>query len=53
MLNSGAAISICQNNSSPSEIQSNNNGWGWKVQPVEEIGNILSPITTTYDYTKH
>ena len=52
LLSSGAAISICQSNSSPSEIQSNNNGWEWKgSQPVEK-SVIFSTITTTYDYTK-
>ena len=52
LLRSGAAISICQSNSSPSEIQSNNNGWEWKgSQPVEK-SVIFSTITTTYDYTK-
>jgi hypothetical protein len=30
LLSSGAAISICQSNSPPSEIYSNNNGWEWK-----------------------
>jgi hypothetical protein len=49
---SGAAISICQSNSSPTEIDSNNNGWEWKgSQPVEK-SVIFSTITTTYDYTK-
>jgi len=52
LLSSGAAISICQSNSSPSEIQSNNNGWEWKgSQPVEK-SVPFSTITTTYDYTK-
>ena len=49
---SGAAISICQSNSSPTELQSNNNGWEWKgSQPVEK-SVLFSTITTTYDYTK-
>ena len=52
LLSSGAAISICQSNSSPSELQSNNNGWEWKgSQPVEK-SVVFSTITTTYDYTK-
>ena len=52
LLSSGAAISVCQSNSPPSEIYSNNNGWEWKgSQPVEK-SVIFSTITTTYDYTK-
>jgi hypothetical protein len=52
LLSSGAAISICQSNSPPSQIYSNNNGWEWKgSQPVEKSA-IFSTITTTYDYTK-
>ncbi|HMH32631.1 MAG TPA: FtsX-like permease family protein, partial [Puia sp.] len=52
LLSSGAAISICQSNSPPSEIYSNNNGWEWKnSQPVEKTVTF-STITTTYDYTK-
>jgi putative ABC transport system permease protein len=52
LLNSGAAISICQSNSPPSEIYSNNNGWEWKnSQPVEK-SVVFSTITTTFDYTK-
>jgi ABC-type antimicrobial peptide transport system permease subunit len=52
LVSSGAAISICQSNSPPSEIYSNNNGWEWKgSQPVEKTV-LFSTITTTYDYTK-
>jgi putative ABC transport system permease protein len=52
LLSSGAAISVCQSNSPPSEIYSNNNGWEWKnSQPVEKTVTF-STITTTYDYTK-
>ena len=52
LLSSGAAISICQSNSPPSELYSNNNGWEWKgSQPVEKTV-VFSTITTTYDYTK-
>lgn len=52
LISSGAATSICQSNSSPSELQSNNNGWEWKgSQPVEK-SVLFSTITTTYDYTK-
>jgi ABC-type antimicrobial peptide transport system permease subunit len=52
LLSSGAAISICQSNSPPSQIYSNNNGWEWKgSQPVEK-SVVFSTITTTYDYTK-
>jgi putative ABC transport system permease protein len=52
LVSSGAAISVCQSNSPPSEIHSNNNGWEWKgSQPVEK-SVIFSTITTTYDYTK-
>jgi ABC-type antimicrobial peptide transport system permease subunit len=52
LISLGAAISICQSNSPPSEIYSNNNGWEWKgSQPVEK-SLPFSTITTTYDYTK-
>ncbi len=52
LLSSGAAVSICQSNSPPTDIQSNNNGWEWKgSQPVEK-SVIFSTITTTYDYAK-
>ena len=52
LLSTGAAISVCQSNSPPTEIFSNNNGWEWKnSQPVEKTV-IFSTITTTYDYTK-
>ena len=52
LLSSGAAISVCQSNSPPSEIYSNNNGWEWKnSQPVEKTVTFTT-ITTTYDYTK-
>jgi len=52
LLNSGAAISVCQSNSPPSDIYSNSNGWEWKnSQPVEK-SVVFSTITTTYDYTK-
>ena len=46
LLSSGAAISICQSNSTPTDIQSNNNGWEWKgSQPVEK-----SVIFSTISY---
>jgi ABC-type antimicrobial peptide transport system permease subunit len=52
LLSTGAAVSVCQSNSPPSQIYSNNNGWEWKnSQPVEKTV-IFSTITTTYDYTK-
>ena len=52
LLSTGAVISVCQSNSPPSQIYSNNNGWEWKgSQPVEK-SVIFSTITTTYDYTK-
>ncbi len=52
LLSSGAAVSVCQSNSPPSDIYSNNNGWEWKnSQPVEKTV-LFSTITTTYDYTK-
>ncbi len=52
LLSSGAAFSVCQSNSPPSQIYSNNNGWEWKnSQPVEK-SVIFSTITTEYDYTK-
>jgi putative ABC transport system permease protein len=52
LLSSGAAISICQSNSPPSEIYSNNNGWEWKGSEPVEKSVPFSTITTTYDYTK-
>jgi len=52
LLNSGAAISICQSNSPPSEIYSNNNGWEWKNSQPLEKSVVFSTITTTFDYTK-
>ncbi|HTQ65371.1 MAG TPA: ABC transporter permease [Puia sp.] len=52
LLSSGAAVSVCQSNSPPSDIYSNNNGWEWKnSQPVDK-SSVFSTITTTYDYTK-
>lgn len=52
LLSSRAATSICQSNSPPSEIYSNNNGWEWKnSQPVEKAV-VFSTIATTYDYTR-
>ena len=32
LLSSGAVVSVCQSNSPPSQIYSNNNGWEWKEQ---------------------
>ncbi len=52
LLSSGAVVSICQSNSPPSNIFSNNNGWEWKnSQPIEKTV-VFSTIATTYDYTK-
>jgi ABC-type antimicrobial peptide transport system permease subunit len=52
LLSSGAALSICQSNSPPTEIYSNNNGWEWKnSQPVEKTV-VFSTIATTYDYIR-
>ena len=52
LLSSGAAISVCQSNSPPTQIYSNNNGWEWKgSQPVEK-SVVFSTIATAYDYTK-
>ena len=52
LLNTGAVVSICKSNSSPSQIFSNNNGWEWKnSQPVEKTV-VFSTIATDYDYTK-
>ena len=52
LLNTGAVISVCQSNSPPSEIYSNNNGWEWKGSTPIEKSTVFSTITTTYDYTK-
>jgi len=52
LLSSGAAYSVCQSNSPPSEIYSNNNGWEWKNSLPVEKTVVFSTITTEYDYTK-
>ena len=52
LLSSGAAYSVCQSNSPPSQIYSNNNGWEWKNSSPVEKTVVFSTITTEYDYTK-
>ena len=52
LLSSGAASSVCQSNSPPTEIYSNNNGWEWKNSLPVEKSIPFSTITTTYDYMK-
>jgi putative ABC transport system permease protein len=52
LLNTGAVASVCQSNSPPSDIYSNNNGWEWKGSMPVEKSTLFSTITTTYDYTK-
>jgi putative ABC transport system permease protein len=52
LLKSGAVLSVCETNSPPSEIFSNNAGWEWKGSQPEEKSVIFSTIGTTYDYTK-
>ncbi len=52
LLRTGAVASVCQTNSPPSEIYSNNNGWEWKGSSPVEKTTIFSTIATTYDYTK-
>src|SRR5580698_5192121 len=52
LLNTGAVKSVCQTNSPPSDIYSNNNGWEWKGSTPIEKSTVFSTITTTYDYTK-
>jgi len=52
LLSSGAAYSVCQSNSPPSQIYSNNNGWEWKNSLPVEKTVIFSTITTEYDYIK-
>jgi len=52
LLSSGAAYSVCQSNSPPSEIYSNNNGWEWKNSLPVEKTVVFSTITTEYDYMK-
>ena len=52
LLSSGAAYSVCQSNSPPSQIYSNNNGWEWKNSLPVEKTVVFSTITTEYDYTK-
>jgi len=52
LLSSGAAISMCQSNSPPTDIYSNNQGWEWTgSQPVDK-SVLFSTIATTYDYAK-
>jgi len=52
LLSSGAAYSVCQSNSPPSQIYSNNNGWEWRNSLPVEKTVVFSTITTEYDYTK-
>ncbi|HEY2720190.1 MAG TPA: ABC transporter permease, partial [Chitinophagaceae bacterium] len=52
LLSTGAIASVCQSNSPPSQIYSNNNGWEWKNSTPIEKSSVFSTITTTYDYTK-
>jgi putative ABC transport system permease protein len=52
LLSSGAAASITQSNSPPSEIYSNNNGWEWPGSTPVEKTIVFSTIATSYDYTK-
>jgi len=52
LLSSGAVVSVCQSNSPPSEIYSNNNGWEWKGSSPVEKTVVFSTIATTYEYTK-
>jgi len=52
LLSSGAAFSVCQSNSPPSQIYSNNNGWEWKNSLPVEKSVVFSTITTEYEYTK-
>jgi putative ABC transport system permease protein len=52
LLNTGAVVSICKSNSSPSQIFSNNNGWEWKNSKPVDKTTIFSTIATDYDYTK-
>jgi len=52
LLSTGAVASVCQSNSPPSYLYSNNNGWEWKgSQPIEK-SVTFSTIATAYDYTK-
>jgi putative ABC transport system permease protein len=52
LLNSRAVVAVCQSNSPPSEIYSNNNGWEWEGSLPVEKTVVFSTIATTYDYTK-
>jgi ABC-type antimicrobial peptide transport system permease subunit len=52
LLSSGATYSVCQSNSPPSQLYSNNNGWEWKNSLPVEKSVVFSTITTEYDYTK-
>jgi putative ABC transport system permease protein len=52
LLNTGTVMSVCQTNSPPSDIFSNNNGWEWKGSTPIEKSTVFSTISTTYDFTK-
>lgn len=52
LISSGAVLSVCQSNSPPTEIYSNNNGWEWPTSTPVEKTIVFSTIATTYDYTK-
>jgi ABC-type antimicrobial peptide transport system permease subunit len=52
LLGTGAVASVCQTNSPPSSIYSNNNGWEWKGSTPVEKTTVFSTIATTYDYTR-
>src|SRR5882672_11258701 len=52
LLRTGAIVSLCQSNSPPSNLYSNNNGWEWKGSSPVEKTVVFSTIATAYDYTK-
>ncbi|PWT70665.1 MAG: ABC transporter permease [Bacteroidetes bacterium] len=52
LLSSGAAVSVSQSNSPPSQIYSNNNGWEWPGSNPVEKTVVFSTIATAYDYVK-
>jgi len=52
LISSGAAVSVSQSNSPPSELYSNNNGWEWPNSKPLDKAAVFSTIATEYDYTK-
>ncbi|RFS16280.1 ABC transporter permease [Emticicia sp. C21] len=52
LIASGMVSSVCETNSPPTDIYSNNNGWEWKGSTPEEKSVLFNTIATNYDYVK-